>query len=84
MLNVDGFDATIQSEGLTPGGSYVDPIDSPGTSGDQAVGTGAYKRKNCHDPDPALQAIPCILRASYRASPDPTDEPGDTPTAAWT
>ena len=47
VANVDGFDATIQSEGLAPGGNYGDPNDSPGPSGDQGDGTGAYKRKNC-------------------------------------
>ena len=65
MVNVDGFDATIQSEGLAPGGSYADPNDSGGTSGDQGVGTGAYKRKNCRkhptDPNP-LPEVPCLAR----------------------
>ena len=60
VLNVDGFDMTIESEGLNPDGSYTDPVDSGGTSGDQAEGSGAYKRKNCRAQDPAEQAIPCI------------------------
>ena len=49
VLNVDGFDVTIKSEGLTPGGDYVDPLDSTNSpAGSGAQGTGrAYKRKNC-------------------------------------
>jgi murein tripeptide amidase MpaA len=27
VLNVDGFDMTIESEGMNPDGSYVDPVD---------------------------------------------------------
>ena len=79
VLNVDGFDVTTETEGLNPDGSYVDPVDSPGSSGDQAIGSGAYKRKTCYDPDPALQAIPCILRTTNHATPDPTDAPGNYP-----
>jgi hypothetical protein len=84
VLNVDGFDVTIESEGLNPDGSYEDPVDSgsePGreTSGSQGSGSGAYKRKTCYDPDPARQALPCILRTSYHATPDPADTPADFP-----
>ena len=79
VLNVDGFDVTTETEGLNPDGSYVDPVDSPGSSGNQAIGSGAYKRKTCYDPDPALQAIPCILRTTNHATPDPTDVPGNYP-----
>ena len=84
VMNVDGFDATIESEGRNPDGSYEDPVDSGGepgrdTSGDQSEGSGAYKRKTCTDPDPVLQALPCIARTSYHASADPTDEPSDLP-----
>jgi hypothetical protein len=84
VMNVDGFDATIESEGRNPDGSYEDPVDSGGepgrdTSGDQSEGSGAYKRKTCTDPDPALQALPCIARTSYHASPDPTDTASDLP-----
>src|SRR5215211_3159239 len=57
VLNVDGFDKTIESEGMNPDGSYTDPVDSGGTSGDQSEGSGAYKRKNCRAPTPAEQAI---------------------------
>ena len=70
VLNVDGFDKTIESEGLNPDGSYVDPVDSGGTSGDQAEGSGAYKRKNCRAQDPAEQAIPCLARTYDPASGD--------------
>ena len=79
VMNVDGFDATIESEGRNPDGSYEDPVDSGGTSGDQGDGSGAYKRKTCSDPDPALQAIPCIARTSFHESADPTDTPEDLP-----
>jgi hypothetical protein len=84
VMNVDGFDATIESEGRNPDGSYEDPVDSGGepgrqTSGEQSEGSGAYKRKTCTDPDPVLQALPCISRTSYHASPDPTDDPSDLP-----
>lgn len=84
VLNVDGFDVTIESEGLNPDGSYEDPVDTGGepgrdTSGTQGIGSGAYKRKTCFDPDPALQALPCILRTSYHATPDPSDTTADLP-----
>jgi len=62
VLNVDGFDKTIESEGLNPDGSYTDPVHSGGTSGDQFDGSGAYKRKNCRAPGAAEQAIPCLAR----------------------
>ena len=78
VMNVDGFDVTIESEGLNPDGSYEDPVDSGGSSGDQGNGSGAYKRKTCTDHDePANEAIPCIARTSYLATPDPTDGPDD-------
>lgn len=70
VLNVDGFDMTIESEGLNPDGSYTDPVDSGDSSGDQANGSGAYKRKNCRAQDPAEQAIPCI----DRTYPPPVEE----------
>ena len=70
VLNVDGFDMTIESEGLNPDGSYTDPVDSGGTSGDQAEGSGAYKRKNCRAQDPAEQAIPCLTRTYNPADGD--------------
>lgn len=78
VMNVDGFDATIESEGLNPDHSFEDPVDSgtsPNGSGNQANGSGAYKRKTCFDPDPALQAIPCLARSSSRASANPDDQP---------
>ena len=67
VMNVDGFDATIESEGRNPNSSYEDPVDTPGSSGDQSEGSGAYKRKTCTDPDPVRQALPCIAGASYHA-----------------
>ena len=70
VLNVDGFDMTIESEGLNPDGSYTDPVDSGGTSGDQSEGSGAYKRKNCRAQDPAEQAIPCLARTYDPADGD--------------
>ena len=37
VLNVDGFDVTIKSEGITPGGNYADPDElDRRSSGDQA------------------------------------------------
>ena len=63
VLNVDGYNASIESEGLNPDGSYSDPVDSGGTSGDQSVGSGAYKRKTCSDwGNRANEAIPCLAR----------------------
>lgn len=82
VMNVDGFDATIESEGLNPDHSFQDPVDSgPGEngSGDQANGSGAYKRKTCFDPDPAQQPIPCLARTSSRASANPSDLPAQLP-----
>jgi hypothetical protein len=70
VMNVDGFDKTIEAEGLNPDGSYTDPVDSGGTSGDQAEGSGAYKRKNCRAQDPAEQAIPCLARTYDPADGD--------------
>lgn len=70
ILNVDGFDKTIESEGLNPDGSYTDPVDSGGTSGDQSQGSGAYKRKNCRAQTAAEQAIPCIARTYDPADGD--------------
>jgi hypothetical protein len=70
VLNVDGFDMTIESEGLNPDGSYTDPVDSGGTSGDQAEGSGAYKRKDCRASTPAEQAIPCLARTYDPADGD--------------
>ena len=65
VLNVDGFDTTIQAEGLAPGGNYADPNPSGGASGSQANGSGAYKRKNCRPADPAVPVVPgaCLARA---------------------
>jgi hypothetical protein len=57
VLNADGFDATIQAEGLAPGGNYTDPNDAPGPSGSTSAGTGAYKRKNCRPADPARPVV---------------------------
>ncbi len=64
VLNVDGFDATIQSEGLAPGGNYVDPQNSGTVSGSQGIGTGAYKRKNCRPLDASQPVVPgaCLAR----------------------
>jgi hypothetical protein len=63
VLNVDGYNATIESEGLNPDGSFEDPIDSGGSSGEQGFGEGAYKRKTCSDwGNKANEAIPCIAR----------------------
>ena len=77
VLNVDGFDKTIESEGLNPDGSYTDPVDSGGTSGDQSEGSGAYKRKNCRAQDPAEQAIPCLARTYDPADGDDQSEHND-------
>ena len=75
VINVDGFDVTTQAEGLAPGGSYADPNNSGGASGDQGVGTGAYKRKNCRkhptDPNP-LPEVPCLAR-SWPPGPNTND-----------
>ena len=37
VLNVDGFDVTIKSEGLTPGGNYTNPMNSGTASGSQGA-----------------------------------------------
>ena len=83
VMNVDGFDATIESEGRNPDGSYEDPVDSGGepgrdTSGDQSEGSGAYKRKTCSDPDPALQAHPVPRAHELPRVPGP-DGHGERP-----
>jgi hypothetical protein len=61
ILNVDGFDMTIQSE-LFASGNFTDPVNSGGTSGSQNIGTGAYKRKNCRPVDPSATYVPCLAR----------------------
>ena len=66
VLNVDGFNVTIQSEGLTPGGNYVNPGDSGSASGSSGLATGAYKRKNCRpltEPPAAEPAGACLARS---------------------
>jgi hypothetical protein len=71
VVNVDGFDVTTTSEGITPGGNYVDPLDStspfavPPNSGNQSIGTGAYKRKNCRPDDGVTPptAADCLARS---------------------
>jgi hypothetical protein len=66
VLNVDGFNVTIQSEGLTPGGSYVNPGDSGTASGAAWTATGAYKRKNCRpvtEPATPEPAGACLARS---------------------
>ena len=78
VLNVDGFNITIQSEGLSPGGNYQDPLDStyPGPPGNQSLGTGAYKRKNCRPlNEPATPEPPgaCLAR-SFPPTPLPPPE----------
>lgn len=63
VQNVDGFNVTIEAE-RAANGNFTDPNDSSATgpSGNQAVGSGAYKRKNCRPPaNPALAATPCLL-----------------------
>jgi murein tripeptide amidase MpaA len=79
VLNVDGFDMTIESEGLNPdpAAGYTDPVDSGGTSGDQAEGSGAYKRKNCRAQTLAEQAIPCIDRTYNPATGDDQSDQND-------
>jgi zinc carboxypeptidase len=72
VLNVDGFNATIVSEGLAPGGSLNAPLRTGLAAGDHILGSGAYKRKTCSDwGEKAREAIPCVAR-TYD---DPTDDP---------
>lgn len=69
VLNVDGFNVTIQSEGLTPGGNYVDPIDDadpPAGAGSAGLASGSYKRKNCRplsEPPVAEPDGACLARS---------------------
>jgi hypothetical protein len=65
VLNVDGFDVTIQSEGLTPGGNYTDPLNSGTAAGSSGAATGAYKRKNCRPEDGVTPptAADCLARS---------------------
>ena len=69
VLNVDGFNVTIQSEGLTPGGNYVDPLNttqSPAGSGSSSRASGSYKRKNCRpvvEPATAEPEGACLARS---------------------
>jgi hypothetical protein len=58
IINVDGFDATINSERE----DLADPADDQGAGYEQALGIGAYKRKNCSTGDPVTERQPCILR----------------------
>ncbi len=64
VLNVDGFNASIESEGLNPDGSLSDPVDSGGTSGDAGDASGAYKRKTCSDREAPTPPAPgtCLAR----------------------
>jgi Zinc carboxypeptidase len=86
VLNVDGFNATIEAEGLNPGGSLENPVDTPGTSGDQAFGSGAYKRKTCSDwGNKEAEKTPCIARtyAGGTAFPDRGVDPNRNYGVAW-
>ena len=78
VLNVDGFDVTVTSEGLTPGGNYVDPLDSGTAAGSQGRGSGAYKRKNCRpvagEPNPAPEPPGTCLARSYPNAPTVRDD----------
>ena len=75
VLNVDGFDVTIQSEGLTPGGNYIDPGNSGTPSGSSGAATGAYKRKNCRPEDGVTPptAADCLAR-SYPSVAENADD----------
>jgi hypothetical protein len=70
VLNVDGFNATIAAEGLAPGGSYVDPLNTGLEAGNHVLGSGAYKRKTCSDWGVAggRPALPCVTR-TYDTAP---------------
>jgi hypothetical protein len=88
VMNVDGFNASIESEGLNPDGSLEDPVDSGGTSGDQSEGSGAYKRKTCSDwENKANEAIPCLARtydaATQTAFPDRGVDPNRNYGVEW-
>jgi hypothetical protein len=80
VLNVDGFNATIVSEGLAPGGSYVDPVNTGGSAGNHVLGSGAYKRKSCSDwGDKAREAMPCVARTYDDARDTPLPDRGVDP-----
>lgn len=88
VMNVDGFNATIESEGLNPDGSFEDPVDSGETSGDQGIGGGAYKRKTCSDwGNKANEAIPCLARtydaATRTGFPDRGVDPNRNYGVVW-
>ncbi len=65
IINVDGFDATISSER----NNLSDPADDQGGGFEQALGIGAYKRKNCSTGDPVTERQPCVLRTRPAAGP---------------
>jgi len=75
VLNVDGFNVSIQSEGLTPGGNYVDPGNSGTASGSSGLASGAYKRKNCRPlaEPPVVEPAGACLARSYPSIPDNVD-----------
>jgi hypothetical protein len=67
IVNVDGFDATINSER----NNLTDPAEDQGSGFEQALGIGAYKRKNCSTGDPVTESQPCILRTRPAGGQDP-------------
>jgi hypothetical protein len=65
VVNVDGFSATINAER----NNLSDPAEDQGAGFEQALGIGAYKRKNCSTGDPVTERQPCILRTRPAAGP---------------
>ena len=75
VMNVDGFDATIESEGRNPDGSYEDPVDSGGepgrdTSGDQARARAPTSARTARIPTRRRRCPASPARATTSARPD--------------
>ena len=72
VFNVDGFNATIESEGLNPDGSFEDPVDSGGTSGS----SGAAPAPTSARPAPTGATRPTRRSRASRAPTTPPRRPG--------
>ena len=69
IVNVDGFNATIESER----NDLSNPAEDQGNGFEQALGIAAYKRKNCSTGNPVTERQPCVLRT--RTAPPGSPQP---------
>ena len=78
VMNMDGFDATIESEGRNPDGSYEDPVDSGGEPGAtraaiRARGRARTSARPARSQDPGAPGPP-VHRPHELPVPRPDDD----------